>query len=55
MKAVEAVQRGTMATILELDSGLTEEHEDMSFHTKVTRKRRSGKTLSEDLTYINNQ
>ncbi|KAK0146015.1 C-type lectin domain family 4 member M [Merluccius polli] len=41
MKAVEADQRGTMATIHELDSGLTEEHEDMSFHTKVTRKRRS--------------
>ncbi|KAK0132905.1 C-type lectin domain family 10 member A [Merluccius polli] len=42
MKAVEAVQRGTMASIHELDSGLTEEHEDTSFPTRATRKRRSG-------------
>ena len=49
MKAGEAVQRGAMASIHELDSGLPEEYENMSFHARATRKRRSGKTLLEDL------
>ena len=48
-------QRGTMATIHELDSGRTEEYQNMSFYNKVIRKSKSGKTLLEDLKYINNQ
>ena len=49
MKAVEAVQRGTMASIHELDSGLPEEQENLSLDARATKKRRSGKTLLEDL------
>ncbi|KAK0140722.1 C-type lectin domain family 4 member K [Merluccius polli] len=49
----EAVQRGTMASIHELDSGLPEEQENLSLDVRATRKRRSDDLILLGWMYYN--